>query len=158
EDVTFRHNIVRHVAAGMNILARDDNHHSRQAQRLSITDNLFIDVGGPWGKGRLFQMLDGAKDVTIAHNTASHSAGILWGGDKAPHTGFVFENNIVADNNAGVVGEGTGDGRPTLEKFFPSAVFRRNAIVGGSADKYPADNFFPSSLDRIGFVAAGAWN
>jgi len=153
EDVTFTRNIVRHVAAGMNILARDDIHRSQQAQRIAITDNLFTDVGGRWGKGRLFQLLDGARDVTIAHNTALHSGGIVWAGDKAPHTGFAFENNIVAENNAGVVGDGTGDGRPTLDRFFPSAVFRRNAIVGGNAEKYPGDNFFPATLEQVGFAA-----
>jgi len=31
---------------------------------------------------------------------------------------------------------------------------RRNAIVGGSADRYPPDNFFPASLDQVGFTGA----
>ena len=30
--------------------------------------------------------------------------------------------------------------------------------MGGSADKYPADNLFPASLDQVGFVAARARN
>jgi hypothetical protein len=29
---------------------------------------------------------------------------------------------------------------------------KRNVFVGGPAASYPADNFFPSSLDSVGFV------
>jgi hypothetical protein len=42
---------------------------------------------------------------------------------------------------------------PTLDRFFPSAVFRRNAIVGGNAEKYPRDNFFPATVEQVGFAA-----
>ena len=70
EDVTFRDNVVRHVAAGINILGQDDNHPSRQTSRIAIVNNVFADVGGHWGHGRLFQLLDGTRDVVIDHNTA----------------------------------------------------------------------------------------
>jgi len=154
EDVTFVNNVVRHVAAGMNLLGRDDIHRSQPARRIAILNNVFLDVGGIWGKGRLFQLLDGVEDVTIEHNTAAHGDGIIWAGDRTPHRGFVFQNNIVIDNGAGIVAEGTGGGRPTLDRYFPGGVVRRNAIVGGSADRYPPDNFFPASLQQIGFIGA----
>ncbi|RPH92090.1 MAG: hypothetical protein EHM68_18040, partial [Lysobacterales bacterium] len=38
EDVTFSNNVVRHVANGVNILGRDDNHPSRQARRIVISN------------------------------------------------------------------------------------------------------------------------
>jgi hypothetical protein len=154
EDVTFVNNVVRHVAGGMNLLGRDDIHRSQPARRIAILNNVFLDVGGVWGKGRLFQLLDGVEDVTIEHNTAAHGDGIIWAGDRTPHRGFVFQNNIVIDNGAGIVAEGTGGGRPTLDRYFPGGVVRRNAIVGGSADRYPPDNFFPASLDQVGFTGA----
>ena len=31
-------------------------------------------------------------------------------------------------------------------------MIRRNVFVGGPASRYPPDNFFPSSLDDVGFV------
>ena len=75
-----------------------------------MRNNLFADVGGSWGAGRLFQMLDGTSGVTIDHNTAFQTGGILFGGDHAPHTGFVFQNNVVTLSEYGVTGSGTGEG------------------------------------------------
>ncbi len=150
EDVTFTNNLVRHVAAGINMLARDDNHPSQRLSRVDIRNNLFLDVGDHPGTGRLVQLLDGTADVHIDHNTALQSGNILFGGDHDPHTGFVYQNNIALNNTYGVVGSGTGPGAATLARYFPLAVFRRNIIVGGPAEQYPPDNFFPRSLAEIG--------
>jgi glycosyltransferase involved in cell wall biosynthesis len=153
EDVSFTNNTVRHVAAGINILGHDDNHPSQQVRRLEIRNNLFLDVGGSWGHGRLFQLLDGTSDVVIDHNTAFQTGGVLFGGDGAPHTGFVFENNIAAHNGRGIAGSGAEAGMGALNRYFPSAIVRRNVIVGGRAAEYPQDNFFPATPDEVGFVS-----
>ena len=150
EDVTFTNNLVRHVAAGINMLGKDDNQPSQQARRIAIRNNVFLDVGGKWGGGRLFQMLDGVNSVTIDHNTAFQTGGILFGGDHAPHPGLVFQNNIVMLAGNGVIGSSAGEGMDTLKRYFPDAVFRRNVIVGGVAGRYPHDNFFPGSLQDAG--------
>ncbi|HEY3159774.1 MAG TPA: glycosyltransferase family 2 protein [Vicinamibacterales bacterium] len=152
EDVSFTNNLVRHVAAGVNMLGRDDNNPSQQAKRIAIRNNVFLDVGGKWGPGRLFQMLDGVSGVTIDHNTAFHTGGILFGGDHAPHTGFAFQNNVVMLNEVGVIGSSAGEGNDSLKRYFPDAVFRRNVIVGGVAGRYPTDNFFPASLQDAGLT------
>jgi cellulose synthase/poly-beta-1,6-N-acetylglucosamine synthase-like glycosyltransferase len=150
EDVTFANNLVRHVAAGINMLGRDDNNQSQQAKRIAVRNNLFLDVGGTWGSGRLFQMLDGVSGVTIEHNTALQTGGLLFGGDHAPHEGFVFQNNLVMLKENGVLGSSAGDGLDTLKRYFPGAVFRRNVLIGGIAGRYPQDNFFPASLADAG--------
>jgi len=152
EDVTFSNNLIRHVAAGINMLGKDDNNPSQQANRLAIRNNVFLDVGGKWGNGRLFQMLDGVASVTIDHNTAFQTGSILFGGDHAPHTGFVFQNNVVMLTENGVSGSSAGEGMDTLKRYFPEAVFQRNVIVGGVAGRYPKDNFFPSSLQDAGLT------
>jgi hypothetical protein len=152
EDVTFVNNLVRHVAAGINILGHDDIHSSEPTRRIAIRNNLFLDVGGTWGVGRLFQLLDGTSDVTIDHNTAQQTDTLVAGGDRAPHTHFVFQNNIAFHNAYGIIGSGTGTGRPTFDRYFPGAVIRRNVIIGGVAERYPLDNFFPASADQVGFV------
>jgi GT2 family glycosyltransferase len=152
EDVVFANNLVRHAAAGINILGRDDNYPSEQTRRIAIRGNLFVDIGGRWGSGRLFQLLDGTLDISISHNTAFQSGSAVFGGDHAPHAGFVFENNVVLHNQYGISGSGTGTGRPTLERYFPGAVVRRNLLVGGDATIYPRDNFFPATLDQAGFL------
>src|SRR5688572_11489803 len=150
EDVTFRDNVVRHVAAGINILGQDDNHPSRQTSRIAIVNNVFADVGGQWGHGRLFQLLDGTRDVVIDHNTAFPTGSILFGGDHRPHAGFVFQNNIVLAGSIGISGSNTAQGTPTLARYFPGAVVRRNLFIGGARERFPDDNFFPSAVGDVG--------
>jgi cellulose synthase/poly-beta-1,6-N-acetylglucosamine synthase-like glycosyltransferase len=156
EDVTFSNNIIRQVAAGVDIIGWDDIHNSQQAKRIRITNNLFTDVGGPWGFGRLFQILNGSADVTIDHNTSLQTETPVFGGDTLPHTNFVFRDNIVLHNEYGFIGSSTATGRASIERYFPGADIRRNVIVGGDASKYPSDNFFPRSVDQVGFLAAGS--
>ena len=152
EDVTFANNLIRHVAAGVNMLGKDDNNPSQQARRIAVRNNVFFDVGGTWGGGRLFQMLDGVANVTIDHNTGFQTGSILFGGDHAPHTGFAFTNNVVMLNDSGVTGSSAGEGTDSLKRYFPDAVFRRNIIIGGVAGRYPQDNFFPASLQDAGLT------
>jgi hypothetical protein len=150
EDVTFSNNVVRHVAGGINILGKDDNHPSQQTRRIAIRNNVFLDVGGSWGNGRLFQLLESTHGVAIVNNTAFQTGSLLFGGDHPPHTGFVFEGNVAPHNEYGITASGTGPGNQTLEKFFPGAVFRGNVLVGGNARNYPVNNSFPATLEAIG--------
>jgi hypothetical protein len=156
EDITFRNNVIRNVAAGFNILGRDDNHESRQTARISIHNNAMSDVGGKWGgNGRLFQLLDGTAGVAITNNTAERATGgIVFGGDHDPHTHFVFQNNLMPDNGAGFVGSGTGVGRGSVDLYFPGAVIRGNVFIGGKPEEYPPDNNF--SIDGKEARRAGA--
>lgn len=153
EDVTFTHNILRHGASGINILGRDDKHPSQQTKRILIKNNLFYDIGGArWGgDGRLLQLLGGTVDVVIDHNTALQTGTILMV-EGAAHMGFVFRNNIVPHNAYGIIGSGSGVGKPTLATYFPGAQVLKNVIVGGNAPQYPPDNFFAASLSDVGFV------
>ena len=154
EDVMFRDNVIRHVAAGVNILGHDDNHPSRQTSRIAIVNNVFADVGGQWGHGRLFQLLDGTRDVVIDHNTAFPTGSVLFGGDHRPHLGFVFQNNIVLAGSTGISGSDTTQGEPALARYFPDAVVRRNLFIGGTRDQFPGDNFFPSRIADVGMAPA----
>jgi glycosyltransferase involved in cell wall biosynthesis len=150
EDVTFVNNVVRHVGGGINVLGKDDIHPSQQTRRIAIRNNVFFDVGGEWGNGRLFQLLDGTSQIAIEHNTALHTGTILFGGDHAPHTGFVFRNNITPHNEHGITGSSTDSGTQTLARYFPRAVVSDNVIIGGEAGRYPADNIFVGSVDDAG--------
>lgn len=153
EDVTFENNVVRHIAAGLVILGRDDTAPSGRTARITIRNNLFEDVGAErWGGGgRLFQILQGAANVVIEHNTALHTGTVVMA-EGLPSRGFVYRDNIALHNGQGIVGTGTAAGLATRETFFPGGLFRRNVFVGGSDEKYPSDNFFPKALDDVGFV------
>ena len=123
-----------------------------------IRNNLFEDVdAATWGgHGRLFQLLDGTRNVTIEHNTAFLSGqGVLFA-DGSPHRGFTFRNNISAFGQYGVIGTGTAPGTATLTTYFPGALFQRNVLAGDNADwyaaHYPQDNVLLASLEEVGFV------
>lgn len=153
EDVTFEHNVVRRSAAGIVILGQDDSAPSGPTARILIANNLFEDIGTKqWGGGgRLFQVLSGAAFVSIVHNTAIQTGNIITA-EGLPNRGFVFRDNIAPHNEYGIVGTDVAPGLPTRAAFFPDGVFRRNVIVGGEGERYPPDNFFPATLDDVGFT------
>lgn len=159
EDVTFVRNVVRHSASAISILGRDDNWPSAVAARILIRGNLFQDIGGAaWGGGgTLLQLIGGAADVVFDHNTAFHTHNVIMAEGPA-HSGFVFSNNIVVQNQYGVIGTGTAPGLATLTAYFPKAVVIGNAIIGGEQAAYSPANFFPTNLDAVGFAQGdGAW-
>ncbi len=153
EDVTFANNIVRKTASGINILGRDDVRQSQPARRITIRNNLFEDVGGQrWGGGgTLFQILNGAAQVVIEHNTALQTGSIVLA-EGPPQEGFVYRYNIAPHNAYGIIGTNTGPGNGTIERYFPGAVIEGNVIVGGEGPRYPRGNFFPGSLADVRFA------
>ena len=153
-DVTFVGNIVRNTGAGVNMMGSDDIHKSLQTKRIVIRDNLFENVDGhTWGgSGRLFQILGGTVDVTIEHNTAFQAGDIIVV-DGKPNIGFIYRNNLTPHNEYGVGGTNTfGNPSKTLATYFPNVLFVDNVLIGGAADEYPPNNFFPSTVQDVGFV------
>jgi hypothetical protein len=159
QDITFSNNILRHAAAAINLLGYDDSGPSQQTRRVRIANNLFEDIGGArWGgNGRFLQILDGTADVTVEHNTVLHTAQVVIVEGRA-HTGFVYRNNLSRHNDSGVAGTGTSTGLNTLNAYFPGYVFARNILAGGLAQVYPSGNFFPASLNEVGFVDLSGGN
>jgi hypothetical protein len=151
EDVTFEDNVVRRTASAISVLGLDDSQPGRSGRtsRVAIRNNLFQDVGGSWGgAGTLFQILNGSEGVTIEHNSAFQSGNVIMA-DGAQHHHFVFRENLVAHNQYGIVGTGTGIGAATLGAYFPGAVVTGNVFIGGEAGRYPPGNFFPTTLDAV---------
>ena len=153
EDVIFEDNVVRHSGGGISMHGRDDNHPSQQTRRILIRNNLFEDIDGSrWGGGgTLLQIINGTTDVVFERNTAFQSGSIIVT-EGAPQVRFVYRLNLTPHNEYGITGAGTGTGGATFDRFLPRAVVEKNVIVGGSASHYPRGNFFPRSLDDVGFV------
>jgi hypothetical protein len=166
EDVTFRNNLVRHAGGALAVVARDP-HTEGVTKRVTIENNLFDDINQQKWKGTGVFLLvvssppptgytpAGVQDLVVDHNTAFHTGSTVVA-DAPPSHGFVFSNNIVANNTWGVKGSGSSTGIPTLQSFFPGYWFVRNVIVGGKASLYPPDNFFPPTYDAVGFVDRAA--
>jgi hypothetical protein len=153
QDITFTRNVVRHSGSAVNILGMDDNQPSQQTKRILIKGNLFDDVNGArwFGDGRLVQILAGAADVVIDHNTSFQSGSVIVASGAAD-LGFVYTNNLAPNNQYGVVGDGTGNPLSTLSTYFPGALFSKNILTGGNILFYPPGNFFPNSWSAVGFV------
>src|SRR5688572_647554 len=86
EDVTFRYNVVRNVAAVFNFLARDNNGASGPLRRVRIVDNLFYGVDrAAWGGNGLFlQVGEGPAEISVEHNTIIQTGNIItaYGGTR----------------------------------------------------------------------------
>ena len=110
---------------------------------------------------RAVAVVEGATVVigppVIEHNTGIHTGNLVTA-DGRPNSGFVFRDNIGFQNAYGIIGTGVSPGNATLAAFFPGAVVRRNVLVGGHSSQYPPDNFFPSSVDAVGFVDPSVGN
>ncbi|MEX0900009.1 MAG: hypothetical protein WD081_04885 [Gammaproteobacteria bacterium] len=143
QDVTFTNNLVRRAGNGINILGTDTNGRGDQrTRRILIENNQFLEIGGDWGGGRLFQLIDATESIAIRGNSAEQTGSIVVTGGRE-HRGFVFTDNAAPHNDYGIVGSGTAPGASTLSHYFPGAEFARNTISGGSARLYPAGNTFP---------------
>ena len=166
EDVTFRHNIIRHAGGGINITGYDDNFPSQQTRRLLIAHNVIHDIDGAkyGGSGHGLQIGNAPRDVTIEYNTVLQTgqAVALYGsrsGVPWPVEGLVMRNNLMRHNTYGVKGDGVAVGQASLFAYASPWVFERNALAGGQASRYPADNLFPTLAElEAAFVDAASGN
>jgi hypothetical protein len=147
EDVTFRGNLVRGVAAGMQILGTDPNAPSRQTNRIVVRDNVFdgIDRAAWGGDGYFLLLSDAPRDVTIDHNTIiqGQSSGLV----KIAHGvtgGVTFTNNVASQGDYGIIGTNHGVGTDSINAYLPGAAVMKNVIAGGRSGAYPPGNLFPS--------------
>jgi hypothetical protein len=153
EDVRFTNNIVRHTAGAINILGQDNLHPSEKVKNIKIVNNLFEDVNGKsWGGGNgVFLTITDVANITVIHNTILQSGNIVIAYGE-PSSGVRFMNNILQHNDYGIIGDGTGTGKSTLNRYLPGKKFKGNAFIGGQPSLYPELNlFFPSIVD-IGFT------
>jgi hypothetical protein len=156
-DVTFRNNLVKNVAHGVQIAAKPEKYSAVKAARFSFSNNVFDRVGsGTYPGGRLFQV-DGIAGLTIANNSAvsTHSAILLYGGRTSA---LVMKNNVFAKTSYPVFGDAKGVGTPALNYYAPGWIFSGNVVAGGSASRYPAGNSYPSTTASIGFVSVSTGN
>jgi hypothetical protein len=145
EDVTFVRNHVLNVTAGVNFLGTDDLNPSQRMQHVLVANNIFE---GMTGLG--YQLL-GPAWVKIDHNTMFQGANVI-SADSGPTDHFFFTNNINPHNDYGIIGSDHGVGNDSIMAFFPGGVVTADVFAGGSAASYPTGNFFPATLDDVGFV------
>jgi hypothetical protein len=156
QDVTFQYNTVRHVGAGMVVNGRDTSHGSEYTRNIAIRHNLFTDVSTRWGgPGGFLVAGNGTRDVRVDHNTIDHDGFVVAGNGEA-NVGFIFTNNLARHNQWGIYGDNHGAGFDSINIYFPGISMRRNVLAGGTASKYPTDNYFPATSTFPGNFAAAS--
>jgi len=167
EDVQITNNIVRHASTGLNILGKDDRYPSQEARRITIANNLFLDLVTP-GDINFFLQTSGADSVTVVHNTVQQAGNIISSYGDATRN-FAFIDNIVQYNSYGIACFIEGPTCPDVPfcHCFPGGTVKGNVIADNanvSANypiqrRFPPGNFFTSSYQEIGFVdhAGGNW-
>jgi hypothetical protein len=148
EYVRFERNIVRHVAAGINLLGYDaPTRPSRQTNAVVIRNNVFEDVSTAYGGNGWFMLMgDEPRDIVIDHNTVSHNGSsfiFLYGGtstDAREMYNVRITNNAARHASYGVNGNYFGFGNGVITTFLPGGTVTGNFFSGGSASRYPAGN------------------
>ncbi len=157
EHVNFVYNRIRLANNGIAVSRTDGG--SLGTNHLRIAHNLVSEIGGAqWGgDGRMLQLLDGVADMKVVHNTG-------FGGNQAvifdglPLPALTLSDNIFGPTTYGVFGSGQGEGTGALATYAPGGTFAGNVVVGANEASYPAGNFFPATLDAVGFVDMAAGN
>jgi hypothetical protein len=146
ENVQFRQNIIRDVAAGIQILGSDTPYPSRQANAITIRDNLFdgIDRKAWGGDGYFLQITSKPRNLIIDHNTViqGESSGVAKIEDLVYE--FVFTNNIASHGSYGFIATNQGVGNDTIRKSLPGSIITANVLEGGDRRLYPPGNLFPT--------------
>ena len=145
EDVTFSNNVVRQVAAGINILGRDDIHISQITRNIAIRNNLFEDMSGEFGgNGRLLQLLDGIENISLDRNSAFSVRHFILS-EGRPHSGVAITGNLVFYDEA----ESSGRKVPASPPI-PSSNMGQADIRGNRSAAIPISTFpGTESLEKI---------
>ena len=165
ENVRMEYNIVRHVAAGINLLGYDSAASpSLQTKNIVVRHNLFYDMGGAYGgSGWFLQIGDEPCDIVADHNTIAHtgtSLTFVYGGTATnPRRvlGFRFTNNAARHGSYGINGQSFSYGMQVIEAYFPDSVVTGNYLAGGPSARYPAGNRFGGVFEAE-FENAAAWD
>lgn len=155
EDVVIKDNVVDGSGDGINILGKDDNYPSGTLKRLTIENNVFLNItsnANTEGSGYFVQAADG-EDITIANNTSFNTGNIATFYGVMPRN-FVFRDNIVGHGNYGVHGP-INMNSEVARAMFQGNIFMNLNAVGSGDYAFPAGNTMLDSGNAIGFTNIG---
>lgn len=155
EDVIIRDNIIKGAGEGINILGTDDEHPSQMLKRLTITNNLLLDLvgnsGDYEGSGYFVQVCDG-EGISITNNTVMNRGNIVTVYGTVPR-GFVMRNNIVGIGSYGVYGPFDPKGEMARAMFSMNVFVNLNGVNEGDYSM-PPGNLVVNDMREVGFADA----
>jgi PKD repeat protein len=154
EHVRFEWNLVRNVAAGVNLLGYDvPSTPTLQSNDIAFRHNVFTDVSTTLGGNAWFMQIgDEPRDVILEHNTLDTNGGsvvYVYGGTSTnPREvyGLRMIANAARHGSYGMNGSYFSYGNGILTNYYPDAVFLANYLAGGSASRYPVGTLVAGSF------------
>lgn len=152
EDVVIKDNIIDGAGDGINILGKDDTYPSQTLKRLTIENNLFLNLAGGNGfdgSGYFIQAADG-EDILIANNTVFNDGNIVTFYGVIPKQ-FIFRDNITGHGNYGIHGpiDQKSDAAKTM---FQNNIFMNLNGVPSGDYAFPDGNTIVAGLREVGFA------
>ena len=155
EDVTVRHNILRHSAAGINLAARPEKHPAVPMARIEIVGNLLYGIGGE--NGRMLQIAGDVQDVSIVDNTLVHAgyanSALAVEREEQPARLIVVQGNLMTAGEYSWHSP-VGSGAAALTHLAGAAWHaERNVLIGSiPISKFPSGTRAAASLASVGFT------
>ena len=153
EDVLIKDNIVNGAGAGLNILGKDDSNPSQTLKRLTIENNLLLNIGGKDfdGSGGYFIQIADGESITITNNTVFNTGNIATFHDASPR-GLVVRDNLIGHGDYGIHGIDTRS--PDARSMFQNNIFLNLNRVPPSDYAFSSGNSIVGGIKDIGFVNA----
>jgi len=134
-DVTMRHNLIRNVSAGINIIG--DGGIDTTTRRVVAHENV-LEIGKYPGDLRGFQTVGDARHITLSRNVLSgtfNAAIVVEGG-----THCTFKDNVLGYGLYGVIGSSFSPGLPSINRYcgLNGWTWTGMTLVGSAQSNYPA--------------------
>jgi PKD repeat protein len=130
-NISFRNNLVKNVAGGVNILPLDYVEASTEMRNVYIENNRFLGVGG---RALLLLPQSGGagKNIHFKHNTIRMNPGagsvIMMDGSDGMQI-FIESNDFGYAGEYGIFGSGMAEGLASVEAYFSDdSTFRKNLM------------------------------
>lgn len=153
-DLTFRYNIVRHAAMGMEIVRNPGGGPADQLGDFLIEHNLFEHIDhdefGGSGATKFILITDESGNLIFRHNTFLNDNGdngtnggtFVAFSSNSTVNGFVFSHNLGRKNQYGIRRDGMTDGIVSIEASVTGNItFERNGIAGCTLSQYDSATY-----------------
>jgi hypothetical protein len=152
-DVTVQNNVFDHTGDGVLFMGHDGDG-GGSAGNFTLRNNLWTHMGEFGGDGRMYEILNDVRGITIDHDTA-FPTGWLMVFAQGASSGVRVTNSIY--NSAGnIAADGGIQSERALAAYDPDGAFTNNALIGGTPSYYTgahfANNVFPASLAAVQFA------